>query len=157
MEKNDKHKRPRWKTANPEFYRDYSEARRDLLKSMTPAEQRLWERLKGKQLGVKFRRQHVIESFIPDFVALAIKLMVEVDGKIHLKQKTKDAERTRFLEMIGYKIIRFTNEEIENSIDDVIRKIKYNVDLLTLPTSPKGRRKSINKIHQRLKVPLGGI
>ncbi len=105
---------------------------------MTPAEQRLWERLKGKQLGVKFRRQHVVESFIPDFVALAIKLIVEVDGKIHLKQKCKDAERTKILEMNGYKIIRFTNEEVENNINEVFHRVKNMVDLMTPPSLPKG-------------------
>ena len=105
---------------------------------MTPAEKLLWQQLRGKKLGVKFRRQHVIETFIPDFVALSIKLIVEVDGKIHLKQKHRDKERTEFLEMMGYKVIRFTNEEVESDIDEVIRKIKLNIELLTPPNLPDG-------------------
>ena len=138
MEKNSKNKRPRWNTANRDFYRQYGEARKTLLHSMTPAEKLLWQELKGKKLGVKFRRQHIIESFIPDFVALSIKLIIEVDGKIHLKQTDKDLERTQLLELIGYNVIRFTNEEVENNIDEVIRKIKYTVDSITPPNLPKG-------------------
>jgi len=136
MDKNDNKKRPGWHTANSDFYRHYSNARRDLLVSLTPAEKLLWKQLRGKKLGVKFRRQHVIETFIPDFVALSIKLIVEVDGKIHLKQTVSDRERSQLLEMMGYKVIRFTNEEVENEIDKVIRIIKYNIDLLTPPNLP---------------------
>ena len=111
---------------------------RDMFKLMTPAEKLLWERLKGKQLGVKFRRQHVIETFIPDFVALAIKLIIEVDGKIHLIQKISDDERTQLLEMMGYKVIRFTNDEVETQIEKVIQEIEYNIELLTPPDLPNG-------------------
>ncbi|MCE4567094.1 DUF559 domain-containing protein [Maribellus sp. CM-23] len=138
MDNNDKNKRPGWHTANADFYRQYSDARRYLLLSMTSSEKLLWQQLRGKKLGVKFRRQHVIETFIPDFVALSIKLIVEVDGKIHLKQKHRDKERTEFLEMMGYKVIRFTNEEVESDIDEVIRKIKLNIELLTSPNLPNG-------------------
>lgn len=105
---------------------------------MTEAEKILWGRLKGKQLGVKFRRQHVIESFIPDFVALSIKLIIEVDGKIHLKKKEEDKERTNYLEMSGYTVIRFTNEEVKNYIDWVLAEIKNKINLLTPPSLPKG-------------------
>jgi len=97
---------------------------------MTEAELKLWEHLRNKKLGVKFRRQHVIDFYIPDFVALSIKLIVEVDGKIHLKQKKEDSERTKRLEVLGYKIIRFTNDEIENDILKVLNKIKMNIELL---------------------------
>lgn len=138
MNTNDKHKRPRWNTANPRFYRNYYETRNDLKNSMTNAEKILWEKLRKKQLGVKFRRQHVIETFIPDFVALSIRLIIEVDGKIHLKQKYKDKERTELLELAGYKVLRYTNEEIESDIEKVIEEIKHNVDLLTPPNLPKG-------------------
>jgi len=131
MSENDKHKRPGWNTANPEFYKDYVEIRRELIKSMTPAEKLLWKRLKAKKLGVKFRRQHIIETFIPDFVALSIKLIVEVDGEIHLKKKIADQERTEILEMSGYKVIRFTNEDVENDIEGVVKKIKNEIEILT--------------------------
>ena len=138
MDKNEKHSQPRWKTANSEFYREYSEARKELMNSMTEAEKLLWEKLKSKQLGVKFRRQHIIATFIPDFVALSIKLIVEVDGKIHLKNRAKDDERTLFLKMMGYKVIRFTNEEVENNIEEVVDRIKRKIDSMTPPSLPKG-------------------
>ena len=97
---------------------------------MTAAEIKLWHYLRNKKMGVKFRRQHIIEFYISDFVALSIKLIIEVDGKIHLKQQAKDEERTRRLELLGYKIIRFTNEEVEKNIDVVIKVIKENVEEL---------------------------
>jgi len=104
--------------------------REELKNNMTEAELKLWEHLRNKKLGVKFRRQHVIDFYIPDFVALSIKLIVEVDGKIHLKQKKEDSERAKRLEILGYKIIRFTNDEIENDITKVLNKIKMNIELL---------------------------
>ncbi len=94
---------------------------------MTPAERKLWEFLRNKNFGVKFRRQHIIDFYIPDFVALSIRLIIEVDGKIHLKQKSQDEERTRRLELLGFKVIRFTNEEVENDIEKVLESIKNNV------------------------------
>lgn len=64
---------------------------------MTPAELILWEYLRNKKLGVKFRRQHIVDCYIPDFVSLQIKLIIEVDGKIHMKRWKEDLERTRKL------------------------------------------------------------
>lgn len=125
-----KTKNPKWLTANNQFYARYKNKRAELKNDMTEAELKLWEHLRNKKLGVKFRRQHVIDFYIPDFVALSIKLIVEVDGKIHLKQKKEDSERTKRLEVLGYKIIRFTNDEIENDILKVLNKIKMNIELL---------------------------
>jgi very-short-patch-repair endonuclease len=122
-------KNPKWLTANNQFYARYKNKRAELKNNMTEAELKLWDHLKNKKLGVKFRRQHVIDFYIPDFVALSIKLIVEVDGKIHLKQKKEDSERTKRLEILGYKIIRFTNDEIENDITKVLNKIKMNIEL----------------------------
>jgi very-short-patch-repair endonuclease len=121
------HKKPGWLTANKDFYRNYVEKRNELKNSMTPAEKLLREELKSKKLGVKFRRQHVIECFIPDFVSLPLKLIIEVDGKIHLKRKVEDLDRTCQLEMLGYKAIRFKNEDIEMNIDWVLQKIKHEI------------------------------
>lgn len=98
---------------------------------MTPAEYKLWNFLRNKRLGVKFRRQHIIDFYIPDFVALSIGLIVEVDGKIHLKQKKQDEERTRRLELLGFKVMRFTNEEVESDILKVVEAKKSNVDFLS--------------------------
>lgn len=105
---------------------------------MTPAEKILWERIRNKQLGVKFRRQHTIETFVPDFVCLSLKLIIEVDGKIHLKKKNEDEERTKYLELLGYKVIRFNNEEVENNIEKVIERIKDEIKKMAPPDLPKG-------------------
>ena len=105
---------------------------------MTPAELILWDHLKNKKLGVKFRRQHIIENYIPDFVALSIKLIIEVDGGIHIKRKNEDAARTKWLNFIGYSVIRFKNEEVENEIESVLDRIKVEIGLLTPPGLPKG-------------------
>jgi len=80
----------------------------------TEAESILWGMLRGKKLGYKFRQQHPIDLFIPDFVCLEKKLIVEIDGAYHFteEQTLLDNERTRILEVLGYKIIRFKNEEV---------------------------------------------
>ena len=95
----------------------------------TQAENLLWLYLKGKQSGYKFRRQHVIKQYIVDFINLKYKLIVEIDGKYHFRdeQIIKDEERTRDLEQWGYRVIRFTNEEIFNHREEVIKKIKKTI------------------------------
>ena len=138
MDDNIENKRPRWLTANKEFYKRFKYDRERLKNNMTSAEIVLWEYLRNKKLGVKFRRQHIIDFYIPDFVALSIKLIIEVDGKIHLSKKKEDAKRTRLLGIMGYKVIRFTNEEVENNIDMVLSKIKMEIENLTPPNLPKG-------------------
>lgn len=138
MGEEDNSKKPRWLTANKEFYHRYKFDRERLKDNMTPAEKILWEHLRGKKLGVKFRRQHVIENYIPDFVALSIKLIVEVDGGIHIKHMKEDAARTKWLNFIGYSVVRFKNEEVENEIDSVLDKIKAEIKILTPPGFNKG-------------------
>jgi very-short-patch-repair endonuclease len=138
MGEEDNHKKPRWLTSNKEFYRKFKYERERLKTNMTAAELILWEHLKNKKLGVKFRRQHVIENYIPDFVALSIKLIIEVDGGIHIKYRKEDAIRTKWLNFIGYSVIRFKNEEVENQIERVLEKIKEEIQILTSPNLSKG-------------------
>lgn len=98
-----------------------------LRNNMTDSELTLWEKLKGKQiLGLRFRPQHPIDIFIADFYCHPIKLVVEVDGGIHKSkdQKEYDIGRTAELNYWEIKVIRFTNEEIENKINEVIREIE---------------------------------
>ena len=134
----DKYKKPRWLTANKDFYRNFKYERERLKKNMTSAEILLWKFLRNKKQGVKFRRQHIIDFYIPDFVALSIKLIIEVDGKIHLRKWREDAERTKRLGIMGYKVIRFTNEEIENDIEKVLSRIRKEIEKLTSPNLSKG-------------------
>ena len=95
-------------------------------KNQTDAESVIWGCLKSRQLGVTFRRQHVIGRFIADFSCVVLKLIIEIDGGYHQlpEQQVSDQERTEWLKLQGFTVIRFTNEEIISDIDNVINKIK---------------------------------
>lgn len=100
------------------------ETARLLRKNMTNYEELLWERLKGKQIsGLRFRRQHPIDIFIADFYCHDARLVIEIDGDIHIQQIEYDDGRTAEIEKFGIKVIRFTNSEIVNNIEAVINKI----------------------------------
>ncbi len=101
---------------------------RKLRKEPTPAEAKLWAYLRTDQLGVSFRRQHAIGKYIPDFVCIKKKLIIELDGGQHVEQADYDAERTRFLESQGYKVLRFWNNDVINNINDVIRSIQFAME-----------------------------
>jgi len=104
----------------------------------TPAEDALWQQLKGKQIDAKFRRQHPIDSFIADFVCLDKKLIIEVDGKIHEDQKEEDQQRTDRLNDLGYGVIRFKNEEVLVEIESVITQITSSLaKRLSVKDEPK--------------------
>lgn len=107
-----------------------------LKKEPTEAEKIVWERLRNHQLGTKFRRQHIIDNYIADFVSLEKKLIIEVDGEYHStpKQKDKDKERTLHLESLGYHLLRFTNNEIIAQPDRVIERVKACIAQPPLPT-----------------------
>lgn len=96
---------------------------KEMRSNPTEAESILWLQLKGKKLGVKFRRQHPIDSFIADFVCLDKKLIIEVDGEIHNFQQEADALRTERLNELGYEVLRFKNEEVLADVDNVLTKI----------------------------------
>jgi len=100
----------------------YEKARK-LRKELTPAERKLWAILRNDQLGVNFRRQHAIGNYIPDFVCIKKKLIIELDGSQHLEQEEYDDERTKYLEAQGCKVIRFWNNEVMNRIDTVLTVI----------------------------------
>lgn len=114
----------RWQTAEPSLYGSLKDFQINLKKQPTEAEKVLWEAVRDKQLGAKFRRQHIIGRFIADFVSIAHKLIVEVDGGIHLQQTEADENRTEYLNEKGYKVIRFTNEEVIGNLEGVKNKIK---------------------------------
>jgi very-short-patch-repair endonuclease len=104
------------------------EAARILRENMTFHEKLLWEKLKLKQIcGVRFRRQHPINFFIADFYCHEARLVVEIDGEIHSQQREYDDGRSAEMERYLIKVIRFTNTEVENNINDVVRKIECEV------------------------------
>jgi very-short-patch-repair endonuclease len=88
-----------------------------------PAEDRLWQRLRKRQvLGLKFRRQHAIARFIIDFYCAEARLIVEVDGPIHAYTPEADDVRQEFLESLGLRVLCFTNQEILDSPDTVVEQ-----------------------------------
>jgi methionine--tRNA ligase/methionine--tRNA ligase beta chain len=92
----------------------------------TDAENVLWQIVRGKKLdSFKFRRQHIIGTYIADFVCLSQKLIVEVDGLIHEipENKLNDIERTVELNKFGFEVLRFTNNDIINNTDYVLNTI----------------------------------
>ncbi len=92
---------------------------------MTPAEIKLWERLRNRRLaGLKFRRQHPLGPFIADFYCPEHRLVVEVDGEIHTFTRENDEARTQRFLAYGYRLIRFKNQEVEANIESVLEKIQ---------------------------------
>jgi len=95
-----------------------------LRKNLTVQEKALWVRLRNRQQnGKHFRRQHPYNIYILDFYCFESSLAIEIDGKIHLKQKVYDQERTKFLESSGLKVLRFKNEDIDQRLEWVIEEI----------------------------------
>ena len=126
--------------ADPILYgllRDFALSHR---KEPTLAEKILWEKLRSKKEGFKFRRQHIIDSFITDFICLQKGLIIEIDGNYHqLPEMILSAEeRTQILTKAGYHVIRFKNDEVINALENVLNKIHDK--LLTLPDKQKSER-----------------
>lgn len=100
-------------------------AARDLRKNPTPAEIKLWKQLRNGQIeGHKFRRQHIIHTFIVDFYCASAKLIIELDGEIHAQQQDYDTERDKFLAGRAYQILRFPNDAVLYRIETVLEQIK---------------------------------
>ena len=102
-----------------------------LRNSMTEAENVLWNQLRNSRLnGYKFRRQHPIYRFIADFYCHEARLIVEIDGEIHNEARNKEHDdgRTFELQELDIRVIRFTNQEIFNSIDMVLNTIHSAIE-----------------------------
>jgi very-short-patch-repair endonuclease len=97
---------------------------RKLRREATEAERLLWSRLRASQLGAKFRRQMWLGGFIADFASIEAQLVVEVDGSQHAEQDEYDTERTREMERLGYRVLRFWNNEVLGNLDGVIELIQ---------------------------------
>jgi len=99
---------------------------RELRKKQTPTENILWEKLRNRRfLSIKFLRQHPVKFemegkkrfFIADFFCFEKKLIIEVDGSIHLRQKEYDQFRDLITNDLGFQVIRVTNKTIEEDIE----------------------------------------
>jgi very-short-patch-repair endonuclease len=100
------------------------EGAKKLRHEMTPSEKILWKHLKANRLnGLHFRRQQIVHGYFADIYCHQHELIVEVDGDIHKFQQDYDAEREEYLKSLGFRIIRFTNEEITKDLEGVLQKI----------------------------------
>lgn len=114
-----------------------SESKARLLrKNPTDAEKRLWSRLRGNQLGCKFRRQHPVGGYVADFACVEHRLIVEADGGQHAENPS-DAVRTQRLEALGWRVLRFWNNEILQNTDGVVAVI---FQALEIPSSAFRKR-----------------
>ena len=99
--------------------------------NMTESELLLWEELKSKKFhGLKFRKQHPIQTFVADFYCHKLKLIIEIDGGYHEteSQLELDKLRTEVLEFNDVRVIRFTNYDVVNNIEKVLSEIEKYID-----------------------------
>jgi very-short-patch-repair endonuclease len=130
------YKIPIYNTADAFVYKHIKDARKELVENPTEAENILWIQLKSCKTGYKIRRQHVIDKYVVDFVCLSHKLVIEVDGPIHLQQVKEDTLRTYNLNDKGFTVIRFTNDEVFENIALVVQKITEILDEINQSTFP---------------------
>ncbi|MBU6955031.1 endonuclease domain-containing protein [Hahella sp. HN01] len=111
---------------NPRYLK---QRRQDLRNNLTDPEKRLWQKLRGSQLGVKFRRQHGIGHYIADFYCASCSLVIEVDGDSHYTPDALeyDRERNNYMQSLGIDVIRFSNEEVMKNIDGVLQAIQKQI------------------------------
>ena len=109
------------------------ERARSLRRRQTSVEEKLWSRLRARQLhNAKFRRQHPIGRYIVDFCCVEARLIVELDGGQHASQTQADKKRTDWLASRGFRVLRFWDNEIIESVDAVVERIADHVK----PPSP---------------------
>jgi len=102
---------------------------RSLRLNPTEAERLLWRQLRGRKVGdLRFRRQVRLGPYVVDFVSLPARLVVEVDGPSHEFTTDADERRTRWLESRGFRVIRFTNDQIADRLPDVVETIAAVLD-----------------------------
>jgi len=108
-----------------------------LRKTPTEAEKKLWLRLRQHQLGCKFRRQHPVGGYIADFACVEHRLIVEADGGQHA-ENPNDAIRTQRLEALGWRVLRFWNNDITKNADGVVETILQAIEASPAETPSPG-------------------
>ena len=130
--------RNRYEMDKPAAYKLMQELQEERKNLNTSSGQALWEILRTKQLNSKFRRLHIIGGFIVDFVCIPKQLIVEVDGKYQNTPEQQEADnlRTVILQELGFKVMKFTNEELIENIEKVLSQISQELE--SLPPGPDG-------------------
>jgi methylmalonyl-CoA mutase cobalamin-binding domain/chain len=131
-----------WETASPSLYEVLKEKAKEMRNQPTEAEKMLWNVLSDKGIdNYKFRRQHIIGEYIVDFVCLEKRLIIEVDGSIHngLEQIEQDKQRTEWLESQGFKVVRYTNNQVLSDLFNIIVSIQNHLSTISVaPPSGAG-------------------
>lgn len=112
---------------------DSKELRKYFRANVSKAEQLLWAKLKAKRFcDVKFRRQYGVDKYILDFYSVELRLAIEIDGGTHFEKEEieYDEKRTKFLNSIRIKVIRFTNNDVYKNILNVLEEIKKEIELI---------------------------
>ena len=114
---------------------------------MTDAERALWSRLRGEQLGVKFRRQHPLGGYVADFACLAPRLIVELDGSQHANQQAYDDRRDAFFRSQGFTVLRVATDapfvNMEGVLVSILDRLESLAGAAPTPTLPqRGREKN---------------
>jgi very-short-patch-repair endonuclease len=102
---------------------------RQLRRSSTDAEQRLWRAVRSKLPAYKWRRQMPIGPYLADFACFAEKLVIELDGGQHADAISYDEVRSRFIQAQGYRVLRFWNNDILTNTDGVLDRIAQSLSL----------------------------
>jgi very-short-patch-repair endonuclease len=110
------------------------EVSRRLRQEATPTEETLWQELRNRQLGAKFRRQQPIGPFVADFYCHEKRLIIEVDGPIHQFQRAADAERDELLQAASFHVLRISTEDVEQSLPGVLLTIERELSRLPSPS-----------------------
>ena len=125
--------RNRYETLYPFVYKLMKELQKERKNQSVQAEKNLWEQLKTNKLEFKFRRQHIIDEFTIDFACISKPLLVEIDSVNDSTKEQQEAEaiRNKILEEFGYKVIRFTSEEVLENIENVLEKLAQELKNLS--------------------------
>jgi very-short-patch-repair endonuclease len=122
-----------------------------LRQNQTSAEQRLWQQLRAKRsIPLRFRRQYPIGSYVADFVCLAARLIIEIDGESHNHTIEADEQRTRWLENQGFRVIRFMNSDVLKNTEGVVQAIQNELASTPPPTPPAREGGEVKKQCSRL-------
>lgn len=130
---------PEYFTADPMLYGVLKERSEENRNNPTEAEKVAWELLRANKTGFHIRRQHIIGSYIVDFMNIKTKTVIEIDGDIHDCQQEEDAQRTKWLEEEGFEVIRFKNEKVIGEPDGFINEVKNTLIRREQTPSPMGR------------------
>jgi very-short-patch-repair endonuclease len=115
------------------------EKAKSLRRNQTDAENRLWYYLRAQRfMGLKFKRQKPIGSYIVDFVCWEQKLVIEIDGGQHAEQIEYDIRRTQYLESEGYQVLRFWNNQVISELEGVLEVIRLKIALSPTPLPQAG-------------------